>query len=238
MTLSVLSVELSHYLPESSRVAQTFIILYSLGCQECCVYMLKLLKFGSSFLAYTTSFFPSDIESLEITARILSEQLVLLIEHKCMWCNTAQYTCIVFILMLVAANNASRTNKCMRESAELISTKWLREEVSAKVEKGKEKKLFAKPRLSLSSLGSSSIPEIGQKSNRVVDVNGNVGGIDPGRRGIQQICSLTSRLARSNGRKEGEENPDDTMEQKNLPNYVYLSPPCREIDFLEFLKLT
>ena len=85
------------------------------------------------------------------------------------------------------------------------------------------KKLFAKLRLSLSSLESSSIPEIGQKSNRVVDVNGNVGGVDPGRRGIQQICSLTSGLARSNGHKEGEENLDDTTEQKNLANYVYLS---------------
>jgi len=44
-------------------------------------------------------------------------------------------------------------------------------------------------------------------------VNGNVGGVDPGRRGIQQICSLTSGLARSNGPKEGEENLDDTEQR-------------------------
>lgn len=31
----------------------------------------------------------------------------------------------------------------------------------------------------LSGERESSIPEIGQKSNRIVDVNGNVGGVDP-----------------------------------------------------------
>jgi len=44
-------------------------------------------------------------------------------------------------------------------------------------------------------------------------VNENVGGVDPGRRGIQQICSLMSGLAWSNGSKEGEKNLDDITKE-------------------------
>lgn len=78
--------------------------------------------------------------------------------------------------------------------------------------------LFSSPLpLFLSSLRSSSIPEIGQKSNRVTDVNGNVGGVHLGRRRIQQICSLTSELVRLNGSEEERENLDDAMGQKNSP---------------------
>lgn len=90
-------------------------------------------------------------------------------------------------------------------------------------ERRKEKAVCQTAAISLLSREWSSIPEIGQKSNRVVDVNGDVAGVDPGRRGIQQICSLTSGLARSSEPKEGEENPNDSTEQKNSSNYVYLS---------------
>lgn len=89
--------------------------------------------------------------------------------------------------------------------------------------------LFLSPSLSLpllplflSSLRSSSIPEIGQKSNRVTNVNENIGGVHLGRRRIQQICSLTSELVRLNGSEEGKENLDDAVGQKNSPGCVYV----------------
>lgn len=119
-----------------------------------------------------------------------------------------------------AANNALRLNKCMRVHGAHLYKAYLREGKSREDEERKERKLSGqslRPSLSFSLLrspGSSSIPEIGQKSNRVADVNGNVGGVDPGRRGIQQICSLTSELARSTGLRRENENVDDATRDK------------------------
>jgi hypothetical protein len=49
------------------------------------------------------------------------------------------------------------------------------------------------------------------------DVNEKDDGVDSARRGIQQIYSLTSELARSNGSEEGAENLDDVAEQRIRP---------------------
>ncbi|TGZ37465.1 hypothetical protein DBV15_10581 [Temnothorax longispinosus] len=66
--------------------------------------------------------------------------------------------------------------------------------------------------------GVAPFRKLVKNQTRIVDVNEGMSAVvDPGRgRGIQQICSLTSGLARSTGSKEGEENLDDTTEQKNL----------------------
>jgi len=127
---------------------------------------------------------------------------------------------------------------------ELISTKRLHAGKSRR-ERSEEEKRASYPAVlrlpllypSLFSRGSSSIPEIGQKSNRVANVNGNVGVVDPDRRGIQQICSLTSELARSDSFEGGKDDLDDAARNKKIRSTVCAPHSYRGIDFLSSPKL-
>lgn len=90
--------------------------------------------------------------------------------------NAAQYTCTVFILMLVVANNASRLNKCMRVRSSSLQNVYARERAGGTHREMKREQAIRPCAattellyLSPSSPGSSFIPEIGQKSNRVAE---------------------------------------------------------------------